>query len=170
MFKPYYKFIDKETEEIFYVRSTKTALKAIKKSLNKYQVMYIKSIGQRPSLLYFNNLLFIDIFSKSQLVYCEQLFKDENIKFAYTNKFISEIQSKYQHRQKILKSIKRFNSLEEKEQRVEVIAMAKFNQSLHCNIDVDSNVSLESFISLAIKDFKNKGAILKNESNLYLQK
>lgn len=168
MFKPYYKFIDKETEEIFYVRSTKTALKAIKKSLNKYQVMYIKSIGQRPSLLYFNNLLFIDIFSKSQLVYCEQLFKDENIKFAYTSKFNSGIQSKYQHRQKILKSIKRFNSLEEKEQRVEVIAMAKFNQSLHCNIDVDSNVSLENFISLAIKDFKSKGAILKNESIVYL--
>ena len=170
MFKPYYKFIDKETEEIFYVRSTKTALKAIKKSLDGYQVMYVGSKNQRPSLLYFNNLLFIDTFSKSQLAYCEQLFKDENVKFAYPSKrkFISEIQSKYQRRQKILKSIKRFNSLEEKEQRVEVIAMAKFNQSLHCNIDVDSNVSLKSFISLAIKDFKSKGAILKNESIIYL--
>ena len=170
MFKSYYKFIDKETEEISYVRSTKAALKTIKKSLDRYQVMYVESKDQRPSLLYFSNLLFIDIFSKSQLAYCEQLFKDENVKFAYSSKrkFTSGIQSKYQYRQKILKAIKRFNSLEEKEQRIEVIATAKFNQSLHCGIDADSDTSLESFISLAIKDFKSKGAILKNESIIYL--
>lgn len=170
MFKPYYKFIDRETEEISYIRSTKGALKTIKKSLSKYQVMYVEFKNQRPFLLYFDNILFIDTFSKAQLAYCEQLFKNENIKFVYSSrrKSISKVQSKYQYRQKTLKTIKRFNSLGEKEQHFEIIAIAKFNKSLYNTIDTSFDDSLESFISLAIKDFKSKGAILKNESIIYL--
>lgn len=168
MFKPYYKFIDEVTKEITYIRNTKSALKCIKKNLNKYVVIYVADKGTTNSLLYSKSFLYTDNLTKSQIKYCHALFKNDTVAVTKTIKLTSK--SKYQLRQSIIKKIKYFNNLDEKRQADVIYHTAWIHKSIHKNIDSTCVLDELFFIKQVVEEFKNDGAIIKDESNLYLQK
>lgn len=156
MFKPYYKFIDKN-HNVSYIRSTKSALKTINKFPDEFIVTYVYNKGISSKVIYCDRVLEIELYSKNQIKYCKDLFYNKGIILLNKTKlkFYKKPLTKYQLRKRILK----FNNSSEHNQHLELFYNAK-------NLNI--GFPLEEIIQSVIAEYKGRGAVIKNESYLYL--